>query len=93
MATQDGTIEVTGWMRVVPQLSSKGRVTRLEIAGFTKNRPTGKGAYLQMTLRFPTRLFEIPDLGIEIDVDDSMLEGTPAQIVADLADLRDTLAP
>lgn len=86
-------INTTVWLRVVPKNNTRtGKVTAIDIAGCTKNRPTGKGAYLQMTLKFPRRLFEFPDTTLEVEITDSMLEGSPAQIVADLADLRDSLS-
>lgn len=93
MADAEPTIDTTVWLRVVPKNNTRtGKVTGIEVAGCTKNRPTGKGAYLQMTLRFPRRLFEFPDTTLEVDITDSMLEGSPAQIVADLAELRETLS-
>lgn len=84
-------IETTLWVRLNPTINQRGKVTRLD-ATATKTRPTGKGACVQMTLRVPRRLFEIPDTELEVEITDSMLEGSPAQIVADLADLRDSLS-
>ena len=93
MTDAEPMIETTTWLRVVPKHNTRGQCTGIDVSGATKNRPTGKGAYMKLTLRFPRRLFEFPDTNIQIDVEDSMLEGTPAEIVADLADLRRELGP
>lgn len=92
MTDAEPMIETTMWVRLNPTLNTRGKVTRLD-ATATKTRPTGKGAYVQMTIRVPRRLFEFPDTELDVEITDSMLAGSPAQIVADLADLRDSLAP
>lgn len=91
MTDAEPMIETTLWVRLVPTMNQRGKVTRLD-ATSTKTRPTGKGAYVKMNIRVPRRLFEFPDTELEVDITDSMLEGSPAQIVADLADLRDSLS-
>lgn len=92
MPDAEPMIETTVWLRLVPSHNTRnGKVTRIDVAGCTKTRPTGKGAYVQMTIKVPKRLFEFPDTTLELEITDSMLEGAPAQIVADLHALRDEL--
>lgn len=82
------TVSTEVWLRVVAKNNTQGRVVGIDIPSITKARPRGKGAYMKLRLTFPRRLFEIPDTTLEVSVTDSMLEGAPAQIIADLADLR-----
>lgn len=84
-------VEVTRWVRLVPQYTTAGTVKAMEVAGMTKSRPKdmGTGALVRVTFRVPKAVFSpLPPVQIEF----TEFEVASAEVlVADLSNLVEEL--